>query len=49
MSNLILDSLLTREAEYEYEQTFPKNEYIDWLKWSAVFDPSYDVHVFITI
>lgn len=43
MASLLTDSLLTKETEYDYEQTFTKNEYVEWLKWDAVFEPSYEV------
>lgn len=34
---------MTRETEYDYEQTFSKNEYVEWLKWDAVFEPTYKI------
>ena len=40
---LLKDSLLTKETEYDYEQTFSKKEYIEWLKWDSVFDPTYKI------
>lgn len=40
---LLTDSLVTKETEYNYEQTFSLEEYIDWLKWDAVFDPTYEI------
>lgn len=40
---LLTDSLLTRETEYDYEQTFSKAGYIEWLQWDAVFEPTYKV------
>lgn len=41
---LLTDSLLTKETDYDYEQTFSKEEYIgDWLKWDSVFNPTYKV------
>lgn len=40
---LLTDSLLTKETEYDYEQTFSLKEYIEWMKWDAVFDPIYTV------
>ena len=43
IQSLLTDSLLTKETEYNYEQTFLKNEYIEWLKWDSVFDPTYKI------
>ena len=40
---LIADSLLTRESQYDYEQTFSKSEYVEWIKWDSVFDPTYKI------
>lgn len=40
---LLTDSLLTIETEYDYEQTFSKAEYVEWLKWDAVFNPTYKI------
>ncbi|MEP2935759.1 MAG: hypothetical protein ABJM06_14900 [Gilvibacter sp.] len=39
----LTDSLLTKETEYDYEQTFSKNEYVEWLKWDSVFEPTYKI------
>ena len=43
INTLLTDSLLTRETEYDYEQTFSLKEYTEWLKWDSVFEPSYEV------
>ncbi|WP_073176537.1 hypothetical protein [Flagellimonas flava] len=43
MSNLLTDSLLTRETEYDYEQVFTLDQYKEWVKWDAVFEPTYEV------
>ncbi len=40
---LLTDSLLTRETDYDYEQTFSKEEYIEWLRWDSVFEPTYKI------
>lgn len=40
---LLTDSLLIKETKYDYEQTFSKKEYIKWLKWDAVFEPTYKI------
>lgn len=37
---LLTDSLITKESDYE--QTFSLAEYIEWLKWDSVFDPTYE-------
>ena len=41
LAHLLTDSLLTKETEYDYEQTFSLKEYIEWMKWDSVFDPTY--------
>ncbi len=43
LSNLLTDSLLTKEMEYNYVQTFSLKEYIEWMKWDSVFDPTYKI------
>ena len=44
MDIVLTDSLLTKEMDYAYEQTFSKKEYIEnWLKWDSVFNPTYEV------
>lgn len=43
MAALLTDSLLTRETEYDYEQTFSKSEYLEWMRWDSVFNPTYEV------
>ena len=43
IETLLTDSLLTKETEYDYEQTFSKKEYVEWLKWDSVFEPSYKI------
>ena len=43
IETLLTDSLLTRETEYDYEQIFSKQEYVEWLKWDSVFDPAYTI------
>ena len=40
---LLTDSLVTKETKYDYEQIFSLKEYIEWLKWDAVFEPSYEI------
>ena len=44
MKNLISDSILIKELDYDYEQTFLKSDYInDWMRWDSIFKPSYDL------
>lgn len=43
IETLLTDSLLTKETEYYYEETFSKNDYVQWLKWDSVFDPTYKI------
>ena len=43
ISGLISDSLVTKEIEYDYEQVFSKQQYIDWLKWDSLFNPTYKI------
>ena len=43
MALLLADSLVTKETEYNYEQTFTLNEYVEWLKWDSIFDPTYKI------
>lgn len=40
---LLTDILLTKETQYKYEQTFSQKEYVEWVKWDAVFDPTYKI------
>lgn len=43
MADLLTDSLVTKETAYDYEQTFSRSEYLEWVKWDSVFDPTYEV------
>tara|TARA_R110002049_G_scaffold68392_6_gene177301 strand:+ start:541 stop:1113 length:573 start_codon:yes stop_codon:yes gene_type:complete len=43
MALLLTDSLVTKETEYDYEQTFSLEQYMAWLKWDSVFDPTYEI------
>nr|WP_298794207.1 hypothetical protein [uncultured Allomuricauda sp.] len=43
IASLLTDSLHTKETEYDYEQIFTKKEYVEWLKWDAIFEPTYEV------
>ena len=44
MKSLLTDSLQTVETDYDYEQTFSKEEYIEgWMKWDSVFEPTYKI------
>jgi hypothetical protein len=43
MADLLTDSLVTKETAYDYEQTFSRSEYLEWIKWDSVFDPNYEI------
>ena len=43
IETLLTDSLLTKETEYNYKQTFSRKEYVEWLKWDSVFEPTYKI------
>tara|TARA_R110002050_G_scaffold88375_4_gene186690 strand:+ start:10560 stop:11156 length:597 start_codon:yes stop_codon:yes gene_type:complete len=43
MALLLTDSLVTKETEYNYVQTFSVEEFVEWLKWDAVFSPTYEI------
>lgn len=43
IATLLTDSLLTRETEYDYEQIFSLDQYEEWVKWDAVFEPNYKI------
>lgn len=40
---LLTDSISIKENEYDYVETFSKKGYAEWLKWDAVFNPTYKV------
>lgn len=43
IANLLTDSLLTKETEYDYKQTFSVKAYVEWMKWDSVFNPTYKI------
>src|SRR5690606_25731981 len=43
LTTIIADSLLTKETEFDYEQTFSLKEFIDWQQWDSVFEPKYEI------
>lgn len=43
IADLLTDSLVTKETAYDYEQTFTRSEYLEWVKWDSVFDPTYEI------
>jgi hypothetical protein len=43
MKYLVADSIIIRENEYDYQETFSSNGYVEWLKWDSVFGPTYEV------
>ncbi|MGB5418616.1 hypothetical protein [Algibacter sp.] len=40
---LLGDSIVIRENESDYQETFTKKRYSEWLKWDAVFVPTYKI------
>ena len=43
MGSILGDSLVTIETEYDYQQTFTHDQYLEWVRWDSLFDPSYEV------
>ena len=43
VASLLSDSIVIRESEYDYQETFTPEEYVEWMKWDAVFDPTYEI------
>lgn len=43
MVAILSDSIVIRENKADYEERFSKAGYLEWLKWDAVFEPSYKV------
>ncbi|MDC7998940.1 hypothetical protein [Gilvibacter sediminis] len=43
LPRLMTDSITTREPKYDYQQTFARSGYVDWMKWDAMFKPNYEV------
>lgn len=41
--SLLADSLLTKETAYDYEQIFSLDEYVEWMRWDSVFNPTYKI------
>ncbi len=41
MSTWFGDSLTTKEGDYD--QVYSQSEYLEFLKWDAVFDPTYEI------
>ena len=40
---LLADTVVIREKESDYQETFSKEGYVDWLKWDSVFEPTYKI------
>ena len=40
---LLKDSIVIRESEYDYQETFSAKGYATWLQWDSVFDPTYKI------
>ncbi len=45
IANILSDTILIRENEYDYEEVFPLKKYVEWIKWDSVFDPTYEILV----
>jgi len=43
IESLMADTILMRETEYDYEEVFTLDRYVEWLKWDSVFDPAYEI------
>ncbi|GGG53786.1 hypothetical protein GCM10011414_24340 [Croceivirga lutea] len=43
LSTMLTDSLVTKETEFNYKQTFTKSEYLQWMQWDSVFNPTYKI------
>ncbi len=44
MKILLKDSLIIKEMDYNYQETFFRKNYISkWLRWDSVFKPSYKI------
>lgn len=43
MLSLLGDTIVIRENEDDYEERFTQKEYLEWLKWDSVFEPSYNI------
>ena len=44
MKELLADTLFTVETDYDYEQYFTREGYVEsWLRWDSVFAPTYKV------
>lgn len=43
IAHLLTDSLVTKETQYDYKQTFSQKEYMEWVQWDGIFDPTYEV------
>ena len=43
IEDLLSDSLVTRENDYDYTYTFSKAAYVEWIRWDSVFDPNYKI------
>ena len=43
ITTLLNDSIVIRESEYDYQETFSAKGYATWLQWDSVFDPTYKI------
>lgn len=43
VANLLNDSIVIRENESNYQETFSQNGYVELMKWDSVFEPTYQI------
>ncbi len=43
MKTILGDSIVIRESADDYQEEFSKKEYIEWLNWDSVFEPTYKI------
>ena len=43
MAALLGDRIVIRESQDNYEEDFSRKEYLEWLEWDSVFEPTYKV------
>ncbi|WP_109301229.1 hypothetical protein [Aquimarina sp. AU474] len=37
------DSIVIRESESDYQESFSQKRYVEWLEWDSVFEPTYKI------
>lgn len=43
MVTLLGDSIAIKERQDNYEENFSQKDYIEWLEWDSVFEPTYKI------